>query len=129
MPTALTQYRRYTMTKSIADLESLEYNIKAERSKQHTSAIDKLMAAGCAGAQGRDGLSSFFAAIFAKMARLVVCGRCMCRFRFHETESALYVRVMSLTLMFVCHAWLDPYRTPLQYLSYRVQLECCNLDL
>lgn len=85
-----------------------------------TAAIDKLMAVGCTGARGRDGLSSFFAAILAKMARLAMCGRCMCCFRFHETESALYVRVMSLTLMFVCHAWLVTYRTPVQYLSYRV---------
>lgn len=61
--------------------------------QQQTAAVDKLMAAGCAGARDRDGLSSFFAAILAKMARLAVCGRCMCRFRFHETESALYVRV------------------------------------
>lgn len=54
----------------------------------------------------RDGLSRVFAAILAKMAPLAVCGKCMCRFRFHETESAWYVRVVSLTLMFVCHGWL-----------------------
>lgn len=107
------------MTKSMLRRRLSIVRIQHEGGTQQlTAAIDKLMAVGCAGARARDGLSSFFAAILAKMARLTVCGRCMCRFRFHETESALYVRVMSLTLMFVCHAWLD--RTPVQYLSYRV---------
>lgn len=77
----------------------------------------------------RDGSASFSSAILAKMARLAPRGRCMCRFRFHETESALYVRVMSLTPMFVCHGWLVYISLAAGRLILSCKLECCNLAL
>lgn len=79
--------------------------------------------------QIRDGLSSFFTAIFAKMASLALRGICMCRFRFLETESALYVRLMSLTPMFVCHGWLAYISLTAVRLMLSCKLECCNLAL
>lgn len=105
---------------------SLAQRASAGDMHTRTSAIDKLGGRWCASARCRDGLPSFFDAILAKMARLTVRGRCMCCFRFHETESAyMFGWCRWLWCLFVTVGW--PFNVRRSELSYRAQVECCNL--